>query len=157
MKDTVKVEGWLESIGKPHAVLVDLGLDPALRLVKLYPGASELYLEPEAGVSYRFDAKSKVLNAVIVSIVKRVESQPEFKGALSQPYGCLTKDAVRDAWGNPVNSKGPSMMPQPIGKTGGWDLYGLSSHGFDNLELVFQYTSELTVSGVVLRVRDDEA
>ncbi|WP_322363763.1 hypothetical protein [Pseudomonas sp. Teo4] len=153
----MKVESWLESIGKTHAVLVELGLDPDLRLVRLYPGATELYLEPEAGLSYRFYAKTKVLNAVIVSIVKRVESQPEFKGTLSQPYGCLTKNAVREVWGNPLNAKGPSMMPQPIGKTGGWDLYELTSQGFDNLELVFQYTSELSVSGVVLRARDDEA
>ncbi|MEB6588203.1 MULTISPECIES: DUF6392 family protein [Pseudomonas] len=157
MTRLVEVERWLGSIGKSYAELLDQGLEPNLRFIRLYPGATELYLEPYPGVSWRFDAHTKILQAIIVTLIRRVEPQPEFEGHLSQPYGCLDKPSVREAWGHPVNSRGPLKMPQPIGKTGGWDIYRLSSQGFENVELVYQYNVDLKVSGVVLRAKENEA
>ncbi|MFJ4114530.1 hypothetical protein [Pseudomonas sp. NPDC089758] len=157
MTRIVEVEHWLKSLGETHATLLGLGLDPDLPFIKLYSGATELYLEPEPGVSYRLDTETKVLQAVIVTIIRRVELEPEFKDLLSQPYGCRDKDAVRATWGNPISSRGPMAMPPPIGKTGGWDIYELSSQGFASVELTYNYTTDFKVSGVVLRAKEDEA
>ncbi|MBO9548974.1 hypothetical protein [Pseudomonas sp.] len=157
MTKLLDVERWLSSIGKSHAELLERGLEPTLRFIKLYSGATEVYLEPDPGISWRFDAETKILQAIIVTLIRRVDPQPEFEGVLSQPYGCLDKHAVREIWGHPLSSRGPLKMPRPIGEAGGWDMYELSSQGFEGVELVYQYTIDLKVSGIVLRCKEDEA
>ena len=157
MTRIVDVELWLKSLGETHAAILGLGLDPGLPFIKLYSGATELYIEPEPGVSFEFETDTRILQAVIVTLIRRVELEPEFKALLSKPYGCLDKEAARATWGNPTTSRGPVAMPQPIGKTGGWDVYELSSQGFENVELVYQYNVDLKVTGVVLRAKENEA
>lgn len=156
MTRVLDVERWLSCIGKSHAELLDQGLEPTLRRIRPYPGATEFYLEPDAGVSWRFDAETEILQAIIVTLIRRVDPQPEFEGIISQPYGCLDSRSVREFWGHPVSSSGPLKMPPPICKTGGWDMYELSSQGFENVELIYQYSIDLKVSGIVLRCKVDE-
>ncbi|MBC3480715.1 hypothetical protein [Pseudomonas sp. SWRI77] len=157
MKRRVEVEHWLRCLNKTHTVLLDLGLDPGLPIITLYPGDTEFYLEPEPGVSYKFDVETKVMKAVIVTVIKRVEFEPVFSDLLSEPYSCPTQRSVRDVWGSPVRSRGPVALPHPIGKTGGWDAYGLASKGFADIELMYQYTAELQASAIILRTKEHEA
>jgi hypothetical protein len=158
MKRIVSVDAWVESLNKAYADLIEKGLDPALRFIKLYPGAEEFYIEPEPGVTYEFDTDSKILKSVAVTLIRRVELAPEFKDALSEPYGCFDKETVRRVWGTPFHAKDPLVMPGPIGKTGGWDMYRLANVGLDEveLELVYSYTKDFVVSGFVLRVMENE-
>lgn len=157
MKRIVAVEPWLESVNRTYADLVENGLDPNLRRIKLYPGTEDFYLEPEPGVSFEFDSDSKMLKAVAITIIRRVDLAPEFKDFLSEPYGCLDKSAVRTAWGSPLRTSEPLVMPEPIGKTGGWDMYRLSGAGFGYIDLIYSYTKDFVVSGLVLRGAEDEA
>jgi hypothetical protein len=156
MNGVVDVNQWLIKLRKNYSELVEDGLDPELRRLRLFSGDDEFYLEPSTGVTYVFDAKGKVLKAVQVCMIKRVEEQPEFDGFLSMPYGCLTQEVVRENWNNPVRSSGPVRLPSPIGQTGGWEIYSLASVGHENTEVIYQYTSDFKVSGVVLRVKPDE-
>lgn len=157
MNEILGVEGWLKCLGKTHRALLDIGLDPKLRFIKLFYGDIKIYLEPAPGISFVFDAETKVLRAVTITIIRRVEREPEFGGYLPQPYNCTDKVSVRAAWGNPIKSRETLVLPPPIGETGGWDMYSLSSVGFEELELIYSYTTDFIVSGFVLRVRKDEA
>ncbi|HDS1734962.1 hypothetical protein [Pseudomonas sp. BP8] len=154
MKKIVNVEHWLRFLGKTHAALLDLGLDPRLPFITVYPGDTEFYLEPEPGVSYKFDTETAVMKAVIITFIRRVELEPEFNDILSPPYACTSKHFVREVWGDPVNFRAPVALPQPIGKTGGWDAYELSGKGFAGVELMYQYTSDFETSAVIFRAKE---
>jgi len=110
------------------------------------------YCEPERGVNYEFDAETKILQAVLVAIKSRVEGEPEYKGELSSPYDCFTKDTVRKIWGEPIECKGELVVPA-LGEYGGWDLYDLAGSGFENINIIYQYAVDLTVNGIVLALK----
>ncbi|MGE8048621.1 hypothetical protein ACQKPT_10000 [Pseudomonas monteilii] len=156
MTKIVAVEKWISWLGQSHAALLSHGLDPKLRFIKLYPGALDLYIEPEPGISYCFDAETKILQAIIVVFIREVESEPEFNGALSSPYNCPDKESVRIAWGQPSRCEGPTSLPPPIGKVGGWDIYEGFVKGQINTMLTYQYASDLRVSKVVLEAKASE-
>lgn len=156
MNDIIDVNQCLALLNKTYAELVENGLNPKLRFWKLFPGDDDFYLEPLPGVIYKFEAKSKVLQSINVCMIKRVEEQPEFKGSLTSPYGCLTQEMVRENWGDPVRSRGPFRLPSPVGQTGGWDMYSLASQGYEDFDLVYQYVADLRVSGIAVGVKKDE-
>lgn len=156
MTKMIAVENLINSLGQSHAALLNRGLDPKLRFIKLYPGALELYIEPEPGISYCFDAETKVLQAVIVVFIREVESEPEFNGLLSSPYSCPDKESVRIAWGQPSRCEGPTSLPPPLGEVGGWDIYEDNVQGHSNVVLTYQYAPNLRVSKIVLEAKNSE-
>jgi hypothetical protein len=156
MNSTTNIRQLLDSLGKSYAELIERGLDSKLCLIKVFPEDDDFYLEPLPGISYQFHEESKTLQAVIIVLITRVEEQSEFEGELSAPYQCSTQAAVREVWGIPARSKGPMTLPLPFGRTGGWDLYSLAGQGYEGLELAYKYATDLRVSGVVLRIKEDD-
>lgn len=153
MSGLIQVEVMLASMGRPYADLLAQGLIPQTRLKKIFPEDYDAYLEIEAGLCYSFDAASKVLHAIIVSVMERNIPVEVFQGELSEPYSCRNRQDVLTTWGEPEQSRDASMMPLMLGKVGGWDVYNLASKGFPDIELTYQYTAALEVSGIVFNLK----
>lgn len=153
MSNPIQVDVMLASMGRTYADLLEQGRIPRTRLKKIFPEDDEAYLQIEAGLSYSFDAATQVLHAIIVSVMQRNIPLEVFQGELSEPYRRRNRKDVLAAWGEPEQSRDSSMMPKMLGKVGGWDVYNLASKGFPDIELTYQYTADLDVSGIVFNVK----
>ncbi|WP_038997978.1 MULTISPECIES: DUF6392 family protein [Pseudomonas] len=149
------IDTWLSSVGQTYQDLVRKKIISDTPFIELYPGTDYLHIEPERGVDFGFFAETKKLEAICITLQKIAPSQIDYAGELSAPYGSLkTRDAVHEFFGVPFEQKGPMTLPLPVGKTGGWDLYHLSSKGHENIRVIFKYNVNLEVCSLVFSLLD---
>ncbi|AKV09339.1 MULTISPECIES: DUF6392 family protein [Pseudomonas] len=149
------IEAWIDNLGQSYNDLIALGIVPDQPLKELYPGRDKLHLNPEVGIALSFWAESKQLETVFVTLIKTTPSTVEYKGELPTPYKlALTQSDVHALFGEPMESRGPIKMPQPMGQTGGWEAYPLDPAVHPGKKVVFQYTAAMEVKTLVFTLID---
>lgn len=153
--DAKTIEHWIKSLGRRYDVLVAEGVIPNQPLQELYPGRDLLDIIIAPGLSMSFWAETKRFETLFITLLKTTPSTTEYKGELPKPFApVMSQSEVRANFGEPMASKGPVKMPQPMGMTGGWDAYWLDPVTHPNIKVVFQYTATLTVNTLVFSLID---
>ncbi len=148
--DAKTIERWIKNLGGRYDVLVAEGVIPNQPLQELYPGRDLLDIIIAPGLSMSFWAQTKRFETLFITLLKTTPSTTEYKGELPKPFApVMSRSEVRANFGEPMASKGPVKMPQPMGMTGGWDAYRLDPVTHPNVKVVFQYTATLTVNTLV--------
>jgi hypothetical protein len=97
-----------------------------------------------------FWAETKRFETLFITLLKTTPSTAAYQGELPKPFSTVTRQSdVRVHFGEPMASKGPVKMPQPMGLTGGWDAYFLDPITHPNKKVVFQYTATGEVNTLV--------
>lgn len=148
--DVMTIEGWIKSLGEQYAVLVAGGIIPNKPLQELYPGRDLLDVIIAPGLSMSFWAQTKRFEMLFITLLKTTPSTAAYQGELPKPFSTVTRQSdVRIHFGEPMASKGPVKMPQPMGLTGGWDAYLLNPITHSNKKVVFHYTAMGEVNTLV--------
>lgn len=149
------MERWIGYLGARYDDLIVKGVTLNKAPQPLYPDADRLDADVEVGVSVAFWAEDKRLEALFVTLKKTTPSTVEYKGELPEPYKFnMTQSDVRTLFGEPMESRGPIKLPQPIGQTGGWESYALDSSIYPGKKVVFQYTAAMEVKTLVFTLID---
>lgn len=150
-----KIEAWIESMGQTYEDLLEKSLLPDEDFIELFPGIDELYLEPIAGISLKFQADTERLDAVFINLIKQIPEQVLYEGELPIPYSAKMNHAdVRALFGEPFEASGPIDLPLPVGSTGGWESYRIGSRIYMNIKVVFKYSVSMDVTGIVFTLID---
>ncbi|MDR9863568.1 MULTISPECIES: DUF6392 family protein [Pseudomonas] len=153
--DAATIERWILSLGRPYDAMVAEGVIPNMPLQQLYKGRDWLDIEPEDGLELSFWAETKRLEAVYITLLKTTPSTVPYQGELPKPFvPAMSQAQVRANFCEPMDSKGPIKMPQPMGMTGGWDAYRLDPASHPNIKVAFQYTASLMVDTLVFTLID---
>jgi hypothetical protein len=153
-----KIEQLIKNLGQNHSELIATGLISNHQLIELFPGADDLYLEPEPGLYMRFLATSKRYKSLSVTLTKVVPVDIVYEGELPPPYAKNMLQAdVQTLLGEPNAASGPINLPEPMGKTGGWEAYHLDSEKYPNIKAIFQYSESMQVDALVFRLIDENA
>ncbi|MHC8286102.1 DUF6392 family protein [Pseudomonas sp. XS1P51] len=151
----VTIERWIKALGATHDELIAQGIAFNQSPKALYPDCDLLDMAPEIGLSLTFWAETKRLETLFVTLKKSTPSTVEYKGELPTPYKlAMTQSDVHALFGEPMESKGPIKMPQPMGQTGGWESYPLDPVAHPGKKVVFQYTAEMEVKTLVFTLID---
>lgn len=151
----MNIEEAISSLGRNYDDLVSLGVINGQPLKELYPGRDNLHLNPKPGISLSFWAESKRFEALFVTLKKTTPSTVEYKGCLPEPFTIeMTQSDVHANFGEPMESRGPIKMPEPMGQTGGWESYALDSTVYPGKKVVFQYTAAMEVKTLVFTLID---
>lgn len=149
------IEKWIENLGRGYDSLIAEGVIPNQPLHELYPGRDLLDMIIAPGLSMSFGSQTKKFETLFITLLKSTPSTTAYDGELPNPFASsMTQPEVRAYFGEPMASRAPVMMPQPMGMTGGWDAYKLSPESRPNIKVVFQYTATLTVNTLVFSLID---
>jgi len=150
-----KIESWIKNLGSNYDDLIAQGLFFDTAPEALYPDADLLDMDLDAGVSLTFWAETKRLETLFVTLKKMMPELIEYKGELPSPYVLeMTQSDVHKIFGEPMESRGPIKMPQPMGQTGGWESYPLDPAVYPGKKVVFQYTAAMEVKTLVFTLID---
>lgn len=154
--DIATVNQWTRNLGESYEELVGRGLiTPEQPLETLYPDCDLRDMNLEAGLSLTFWAETKRLETLFVTLIKSTPSTVEYKGDLPAPYkSVMTQSEVHAIFGQPMESRGPIRMPDPMGQTGGWESYLLDRSLYPGKKVVFQYTADMKVKTLVFTLVD---
>jgi len=153
--DAAKVVELIEGVGCTHESLLASGVIPDQPLAELYPDCDRLDLEMENGIALTFWYETKVLDSFFVTLMKTTPSTLKYEGELPEPYKLvMTQSDVHRLFGEPMESRGPIKMPQPMGQTGGWESYPLDPAVYPGKKVVFQYTAAMEVKTLVFTLID---
>lgn len=145
-----ELEKIVGSLGRSHADLVADQIIPDLVLREIYPGSERLYITLEQGLELDFLPEDKIFIELFITLKKTTPSTKPYNGDLPEIFFPeMDQEMVVDLFGEPVVSKGPIRMPEPIGQTGGWASYIYDDAMFPGVKLIFQYTAEMEVDTVV--------
>jgi hypothetical protein len=149
------IEQWIKALGASHDELIAQGITFNQSPKALYPNCDLLDMAPEIGLSLTFCAETKRLETLFVTLKKSTPSTVEYKGELPAPYKpAMTQSDVHALFGQPMESRGPIKMPQPMGQTGGWESYPLDPAVHPGKKVVFQYTAAMEVKTLVFTLID---
>ena len=155
--DAVKVMELIAGVGRTYKSLLASGIIPAQSLVELYPGCDRLDLEVEDGVELTFWYETKVLDSLFFTLMETMPTTVKYKGDLPAPYRmAMTQSDVHALFGQPMESRDPIKMPEPMGQTGGWESYLLDPVVFPGKKVVFQYTAAMEVKTLVFTLVDKD-
>ncbi|MHA6235712.1 DUF6392 family protein [Pseudomonas fluorescens group sp. PF-69] len=155
--DAAKVMELIAGVGRTYKSLMASGIIPAQSLVELYPGSNRLDLEVEDGVELTFWYETKVLDSLFFTLKETMPTTVRYKGDLPAPYRmAMTQSDVHALFGQPMESRGPIKMPEPMGQTGGWESYLLDPVVFPGKKVVFQYTAAMEVKTLVFTLVDKD-
>lgn len=120
LMDAVKVMELIAGVGRTYKSLLASGIIPAQSLVELYPGCDRLDLEVEDGVELTFWYETKILDSLFFTLMEAMPTTVKYKGKLPAPYRmAMTQSDVHALFGQPMESRDPIKMPEPVGQTGG--------------------------------------
>jgi hypothetical protein len=149
------IDKWIRVLGGSYDELVAQGISFSQPPEALFPESSLLDTEPEVGINLTFWAETKRLEKLFVTLKKSTPSTVEYKGELPAPYKSeMTQSDVHALFGEPMESRGPIKMPQPMGQTGGWESYALDPAIYPGKKVVFQYTAAMEVKTLVFTLID---
>ena len=150
-----KIESWIKSLGQKYESLIAQGIITDQPLTELYKGRERLNLKPEEGINLSFWAESKCLETLSITLIKTTPSTVEYKGELPSPYTLkMTQSDVRTLFGEPMESKSPIKMPQPMGQTGGWEAHRLDPTLYPNTKVRFSFTTSMQVDTLTFTLID---
>jgi hypothetical protein len=153
--DAKTIEKWIKNLGRDYDSLVAEGVIPNHPLQELYPGRDLLDMIIAPGLSMSFWSQTKKFETLFITLLKTTPSTSAYSGELPKAFvPPMTRHDVLVYFGEPMTSKAPVMMPQPVGMTGGWDAYVLSPESHPNVKVVFQYTATLAVNTLVFSLID---
>ncbi|WP_338919018.1 DUF6392 family protein [Pseudomonas silesiensis] len=153
--DAGKVVELIEAVGHSYESLLASGKIPSHSLDELYPGCDRLDLEVENGIELTFWAETKVLESFFITLMKTMPSTVKYEGELPRPYtSAMNQSDVHRIFGDPMESRGPIKMPEPMGQTGGWESYPLDPTIHPGKKVVFQYTAAMEVKTLVFTLID---
>lgn len=148
-----KLDSYLKKLGKSQDELIREDGSWLTEFIEVYPGALSVYLRPAPGLNLRFWAEDKRFESVIISIASTATSKTVYQHKLPQPFdSCITREQTLKILGDPVDSKGPFMMPLPMGKVGGWDKFDLAGHA--GLVVIVKYDVALNVIGLSFALKE---
>lgn len=148
-----ELDSYLSRLGKSQDELIREDNSWLTDFVEVYPGALSVYLQPAPGLNLRFWAEDRRFESVIISIAPTATSKSVYQRKLPQPYdGCTTREQTLKFLGDPLETKGPFMMPLPMGKVGGWDKFELKGHV--GLVVIVKYDVDLNVIGLSFALRE---
>lgn len=149
-----EIEEIVGHLGKTHGELVANQIFPEAVLREIYPGSDLLYMVPEEGLELDFSADEKVFIGFYITLKKSTPSTNLYKGELPEifPLG-MDQKMVIDLFGDPYESRGPILLPQPIGQIGGWASYIYDEEQFPGIDLQFQYTADMQVEILLFCLR----
>ncbi|VVO12154.1 DUF6392 family protein [Pseudomonas fluorescens] len=144
------IEHWIKKIGQTYEALIAEGSIPDKPLNELYPGRDWLAILPAPGLELSFWAETKRFEKLFITFLEGMPGVSVYKGGLPEPYTSeMTQSDARAIFGEPLESRGPIKMPQPMGQTGGWESYQLDPVRHPNIKVVFQYTTSMQVDVLV--------
>jgi hypothetical protein len=153
--DATTIEGHIKALGKTYELLLSQRLIPSVKPWKIFDDDDQFSLIIENGLSLTFHEGTRKLESVFVTLIKTTPSTAEYKGHLPKPFvSKMTQSEVYACFGEPMASKGQVKMPEPMGRTGGWDAYRLDPAMHPNAKIVFQYTAALVVNTLVFSLID---
>lgn len=149
------INKWIRALGQSYDELVAQGISFIQPPEALFLESALLDTEPEDGISLTFWAATERLETLFVTLKKSTPSTVEYEGELPAPYKAgMTQSDVHSLFGEPMESKGPIKMPQPMGQTGGWESYPLDPAVYPGKKVVFQYTAAMEVKTLVFTLID---
>ena len=102
-----------------------------------------------------FQYETKVLDSLFFTLMETMPTTVKYKGDLPAPYRmAMTQSDVHALFGQPMGSRGPIKMPEPMGQTGGWESYLLDPVVYPGKKVVFQYTAAMEVKTLVFTLID---
>lgn len=144
-----KLSTYLGRLGRSYDELVMEGLVPPNSLMEIYEGSLTAFYELEAGIELEFWAQSQTFEKLHITLLPNTSSSEVFEGEVEKPFGnCSVREQVLQVHGEPAMSKGPFKMPQPLGESGGWDIYGLKTLGYEGVNVIFKYDVGLNLVGL---------
>lgn len=148
-----QLESYLRNLGVSHDELVAKGIVSSGKFIEVYPGAWTVYLEPVPGLTLSFWAEDKKFESLIFSLAETSTSKIVYQEKLPEPYArCVTRENALEILGEPVESKGPFKMPQPMGEVGGWDKFSLVGRQYPGLVIIVKYDVAMKVVGLAFAV-----
>lgn len=133
-------------LGKTYAELVVDQIVPEVVLQEIYPGSDRLYICPEEGLGMEFSADEKIFVMFFITLKKTTPSTSPYKGELPDIFFPeMDQEMIIELFGEPIEYRGPVLLPMPIGQTGGWASYLYDGELFPGVELQFQYTADMQV------------
>ena len=143
----------ITSLGKSHSELIAMGIVPNVLPSELFPGSETIYFELQDGVSMSFSPEGLVFIKLFLTLRKSVPSAVEYSGELPGRLVMeMNQEWVRNVFGTPKSTHGPVKLPQPIGLTGGWDIYPFDTSLLPGVDLVFKYTGDGWVKHLVFEL-----
>lgn len=141
-------------LGKTYAELVADEIVPGEVLQEIYPGSDRLYMRPEQGLGMEFSADEKIFKMFFITLKKTTPSTSLYRGELPEIFFPeMDQGMVIELFGDPIESRGPVLLPKPIGQTGGWASYIYDDELVPGVELQFQYTADMQVKTLAFILR----
>ncbi|MBU3055798.1 DUF6392 family protein [Pseudomonas indica] len=154
--DVTTIERWIMNLGRPYDALVAEGIIPNMPLQGLYPGRDWLDIQPASGLELSFWAETKRFERLFITLISTMEGTTEYKGELPSPFASVMFQAsVRNLFGEPMESKGPTKLPLNT-MVGGFDIYRLDPAKHPNIKVSFQYTPDMQVKTLVFSLINRE-
>lgn len=124
---SVAIACWIKSLGLPYEALVAEGIIPNMPLQELYRGRDWLDrpIQSAPGLELSFWAETKRFERLFITLISTMEGATEYKGELPSPFASVMfQSSVRNLFGEPMESKGPTNLPLNT-MVGGFDIYRL--------------------------------
>lgn len=155
MATAAAMTSYIKALGRSYEDLLSSGVVPAIKPWKIFEQDDQFHLDIEPGLGLSFHEGTKRLESISIALLQVVPNRPAYRGELPQPFAShMEKPEVRRQFGEPHESQGPTSLPKPIGKTGGWDAYELNEATHPNAVVEFQYTADLAVKALVFSLAD---
>lgn len=153
--NALKIEELIKNLGQTYEDLLLKSLIPDEELIEIFPGVDELYIQPEEGVEMSFWAETERFESLYITLLKTPISTIEYRGELPAPYSLnMTQSTAHALFGEPFESSGPTKLPEPTGKTGGWESYRLDPVLYPNSKVGFRYLTSMNVNTLVFTLID---
>ncbi|KGM28758.1 DUF6392 family protein [Photorhabdus akhurstii] len=147
MADIMKM---IKSLGQTAEQLVERKLILAGMFEFLFENADTFDCGPDAGLTLVFNADSRVLKSVQITLINAYEGSGEYNGELPYPFShSMDRAIVRALMGEPDSAGGPEKIPV-IGMVGGYDSYTHKlSEQYPNTEIRFLYLADLRAHALI--------
>jgi len=143
------IDKIISHIGDTAEVLIDEGLIDGKKLEYMFAGDTNFFTKPENGLRLVFDAATRILNSVQLSLVDTTRGSSIYRGLMPTPFThSLDKTQIRTLLGEPDQVSAAKKIPV-IGPVGGADIYLGSLPYYPNLKVRCLYTAEFKVHAVV--------
>lgn len=146
-----RIERLVGCIGKRFQDIVATGLiDTAPRPSPLFDGSDndDLVQDIGAGIELWYWAETQTLRKIHITLRQTV-GQKIYNGELPKPFSHrMTRDYVRNMFGQPTASKQPGKLPGGFGMRGGSDTYSLTDEQFPNTKVTFSYLADFSVNAL---------
>lgn len=153
--DAATINRLIRGLGSTYQALLAEGLIQGTSLVPPFnDGESEdLILKLTPGIELWFQAETKILKRIGITLKALVERDTIYTGELPTPFTFpMDQAGIHALLGEPYRCRGPAKLPPPIGVTGGWDAYRLGKSVHPDAEVAIQFLEDRSVSGLAFRL-----